>query len=108
MVIPEASANLSLLLIDASVIVYSIVSIDAFNSRVPSARVVAVAVYQNCLTRESWIVGLLVKAYLRLEPLRKSTISANPALSSVTSEVLDAGKKKIKDILYKDKEDCLL
>ncbi|GKD29132.1 hypothetical protein Tco_1239910 [Tanacetum coccineum] len=27
-------------------------------SRVPSARVEAVAVCQNCLTRESWIVGL--------------------------------------------------
>ncbi|GJS68104.1 hypothetical protein Tco_0682669 [Tanacetum coccineum] len=54
----------------------------ACNSRVPSARVLAVAVCQNCLTRESQIVGLEVKAYLRLEPLRKSTISANPALSS--------------------------
>ncbi|GJV59394.1 hypothetical protein Tco_1465494 [Tanacetum coccineum] len=80
-------------------------SIVACNSRVPSARVLAVAVCQNCLTRESWIVGLVVKAYLRLEPLRKSTISANPALSSVTSEVLDAGKKKIEYILCKDKED---
>ncbi|GJT98157.1 putative ribonuclease H-like domain-containing protein [Tanacetum coccineum] len=116
MVIPEASANLRLLLIDASVIVYSIVSIVACNSRVRSARVLAVAVCQNYLTKESWIIGLLVKAYLRLEPLRKSTISANPALSSGsdvdrellglgTSEVLDADKKKIEYTLCKDKED---
>ncbi|GJX77161.1 hypothetical protein Tco_0323972 [Tanacetum coccineum] len=40
-----------------SVIVYSRVSMVALSSRVPSARVEAVAVCQNCLTRESWIVG---------------------------------------------------
>ncbi|GJY83164.1 hypothetical protein Tco_0496540 [Tanacetum coccineum] len=50
----------SLLRIDASVIVYSRVSMVALSSRVPSARVVAVAVCQNCLTRESWIVSLRI------------------------------------------------
>ncbi|GKB79609.1 hypothetical protein Tco_0946504 [Tanacetum coccineum] len=43
---------------DASVIVYSIVSMVAHSSKVPSSRVEAVAVCQNYLTRESWIVGL--------------------------------------------------
>ncbi|GJX53278.1 hypothetical protein Tco_0281647 [Tanacetum coccineum] len=78
----EASAILKLTSnTDCLVIVDSSVSMVALSSRVPSARVEAVAVCQNCLTRESWIVGLCVKAYLICEPFKKSTISANPVLS---------------------------
>ncbi|GJW68814.1 hypothetical protein Tco_0123238 [Tanacetum coccineum] len=53
MEIPEASARLSLLRTNASEIVYSRVTMVALSSRVPSARVEAVAIYQNCLTMES-------------------------------------------------------
>nr|GFA76303.1 hypothetical protein [Tanacetum cinerariifolium] len=67
-------AKIFLVTKEASVTVKAAPSMVATSPFTPSGRHTSEAEPQNYLTKEALIVGLVVKAYLMCEPIRKSII----------------------------------